>query len=33
MKKTFFAAAALSLGITASACAAAHSFSDVPATH
>ena len=33
MKKTLFAAVALSLGVTASACAAANPFSDVPATH
>ena len=33
MKKTLFAAVALSLGITASACEAANPFSDVPATH
>ena len=33
MKKTLFAAVALSLGITASACGAANPFSDVPATH
>ena len=33
MKKTLLAAVALSLGITASACAAANPFSDVPAGH
>ena len=33
MKKTLFAAVALSLGITASACGAANPFSDVPAGH